>query len=35
MLNQTDFQVEQIEPSGTGEELVWFIAYRNLPDEKN
>ena len=35
LLNQTDFQVEQIESSGTGEELVWFIASKNLPDEKN
>ena len=35
ILNQADFQVEQIESSGTGEELVWFIASKNLPDEKN
>jgi len=35
VLNQTDFQVEHIESSGTGKELVWFIASKNLPDEKN
>jgi len=34
MLNQAHFQVEQIEPSGTAGELVWFIASKNLPDEK-
>ena len=28
VLNQNDFQVEQIEASGTGGELVWFIASR-------
>jgi predicted exporter/trans-aconitate methyltransferase len=35
MLVQSDFEVEQMLPSGTKGELVWFIASKKLPDEKN
>ena len=35
MLIQTDFEVEQMEASGTKGELVWFIVSKKVPDGKN
>jgi len=35
MLIQTDFEVDQMEASGTKGELVWFIVSKKLPDGKN
>jgi predicted exporter/trans-aconitate methyltransferase len=35
MLIQTDFEVEQMEASGTKGELVWFVVSKKAPDDKN
>ena len=35
MLSQTDFDVKQMEPSGSKGELIWFIVSKKLPNEKS